>query len=332
MDDRQIAKLLEKYLDGSSSDEEKQLVDGWYLRQEGRDDAFEALPEHKRQQLKDEVLSKVLQQISGEEVRVPRRLLSGIWFKVAASILLLLSLNIGYNLYFKTNEPLQLEQQTTIANQSKKMIRQLLPDGSMVWLNPNANISFPKHFSGKTREIKINGEVFFEVTKDREKPFIVHSARLVTKVWGTSFRVSDEADKSIATVTVATGKVSVSSRTAKSGGTTPVQEVMLLPRDQATLSSGGHLLAKKSNADVAELKKYERLTLKFENTTLQNIIVMLNQNFSVKMEVTDKTLGSRVMDADLTELNLPEVLEVLKASMNLDYELNGDAILLKAAK
>src|SRR5205085_12413149 len=84
-----------------------------------------------------------------------------------------------------------------------------LPDGSQAFLNSVSKITYPKNFTGTTREVKIEGEVYFNVTHDAGKPFVVQAQNSKTRVLGTTFNVKSIPGKET-TVTLVTGKVNVS--------------------------------------------------------------------------------------------------------------------------
>ncbi len=78
-----------------------------------------------------------------------------------------------------------------------------LPDGSMVWLNAASSLSFPVNFTGKQRKVSITGEAYFEIKKNRNKPFIVQAGRQEVEVLGTEFNVNSYQPESISTSLVA---------------------------------------------------------------------------------------------------------------------------------
>ena len=86
-----------------------------------------------------------------------------------------------------------------------------LSDGSSVILQPNSKLSYPKIFTGNERKVYLSGEGFFEISKNRKKPFFVYANEIVTKVVGTSFRVKAYPDQPDVEVIVRTGKVKVKS-------------------------------------------------------------------------------------------------------------------------
>ena len=87
-----------------------------------------------------------------------------------------------------------------------------LPDGSVVALNSNSKLVFPKQFNGDTREVTIEGEAFFDVKPNPEKPFIINAGKAQIKVVGTSFNVSAYPETETLEVVVKTGKVQVISK------------------------------------------------------------------------------------------------------------------------
>lgn len=173
------------------------------------------------------------------------------------------------------------------------------------------------------------GSCFFEVTKNPNRPFIITSEHIVTKVWGTSFRVLDGKDIKNAKVTVVSGKVSVSKKGEAVQAKLTAGEVLLYPKEEAVLTDNDTQLITNRQANLSDLKLYDHIDLSFEKAKLTEIVAVLNRKFDTNIKISNKELDNSVMTADLTNLNLPEVLEVLKAAMKLNYEISGDLIILK---
>jgi transmembrane sensor len=90
-------------------------------------------------------------------------------------------------------------------------LRLRLSDGSLVWLNSGSSLSFPQQFSSKskTREVNVIGEAYFEISKNKQKPFIVHTPSVIVKVLGTHFNISSYANDSKSETTLMEGQVQV---------------------------------------------------------------------------------------------------------------------------
>lgn len=124
------------------------------------------------------------------------------WYFSAASVVLL-SL-IGY-LYYKKSSGSSLEVATLVGEH--KNFR--LSDGSTIRLGPKSIFSYPREFTGSTREVHLEGEAFFDVFPDHTRPFIVSSGKVKTRVVGTSFLVQTFRNAEALEVTVVSGKVKV---------------------------------------------------------------------------------------------------------------------------
>ncbi len=149
-------------------------------------------------------------------------------WKIAASLLFLLA-STSLIISFWPSEPtLVWREHTTGVGERMEIV---LPDSSMVWLNANSRLRYPEKFSGGTRPLMLEGEAFFQVVPNLDKPFIVTTAQVHTQVLGTSFNVNAYDDEH-PIVTVAEGKVKVYSGT---------QFIHLVRNQQVTYYEEGRL-------------------------------------------------------------------------------------------
>lgn len=123
-----------------------------------------------------------------------------------------------------------------------------LPDGTKVWLNADSKISFAQQFVKKTREVYLEGEAYFEVAKDRLKPFIVKSKTQQVEVLGTHFNVSNYENEGSVKTTLVEGSVHVQ----QTGATK--NEVILKPNQQATNNTKGLIVSLVDTKDVLDWK------------------------------------------------------------------------------
>ena len=121
---------------------------------------------------------------------------------------------MSYHMLTSASENILIEQK----NATSKPIAINLPDGSQIMLEPNSSISYPKDFNAKKdREIYLSGQAFFNVQKNKARPFLVYSNELVTMVLGTSFTIKAFENTQQVEVEVKTGKVSVFKRNSENG-------------------------------------------------------------------------------------------------------------------
>ena len=201
-----------------------------------------------------------------------------------------------------------------------KMVLVNLPDSSKIWLNSGSEIRFLNHFKdGKTRNVILNGEAYFDVSHDADHPFVVKSGELTTTVYGTSFNVraySNEAEMSVA---VNSGKVGVMSATDT--GTV----VMLLPNDKLVYAG------RKFTKTVVEIEADGWINgdLIFDQTPLAEVFTTISRKFDVHIEADIAQYQDCRLTASFHNQPLPAVLKTLKLAMNIQSTQKGQTIYLK---
>ncbi|MDT3401618.1 FecR family protein [Mucilaginibacter terrae] len=336
MTNEQLAELMEKYRKGTCTPEEAAILNQWYASYQNKPDMLNTLSAAEREQIQLRMYKKISSRITITNESKTRKRIIPLWLKVGVAAAL-----TGFVLLFVWNRQtanhnttaIVSENWANISNNGKNIIKQDLPDGSSVWLKPGSRLSYPKAFAKASRNVKMQGEAFFEVAKNPQCPFIIESKHIITKVWGTSFSVLDNYNMQKATVTVLTGKVSVSktgSEAHLAGAKLLASEVVLHPKQQVVYSEADNSFFANRNADMGTMNLWKHIDLSFKNEKLTGIALVLNQKFGVQIKIEGEKLKNSSMTADLTGLNLPEVLEVLKTSMNINYEIaEDDLIILK---
>ncbi len=334
MTSQQLAELMERYQQGTCTPEEAAILEQWYSSYESKADILDSLPAADRDRLQQRMYDNIADKAGIREQDRPRTKVISLWFKIAVAAVL-----TGMVIFFAWNKRSLEPQHTTtdswanVVNSGSGIIKHNLHDGSTVWLKPGSSLRYDKAFKATSRDVAMNGVCFFEVTKNPQRPFIIVSKHIVTKVWGTSFRVRDAADASKATVTVMTGKVSVSktgSEAHKAGAKLLKNEVMLLPDQQATYSTTRNELTANRHVDMSDMALWKHTDLSFTDQSVAQIAKVLSQRFDVDITIEGEQLKKASMTADLNGLNLPEVLDVLKTSMRIDHAvITNDRIILR---
>jgi len=340
----QLSQLLDKYLKGQCSPEEIAVINQWYDKYHDRPDIIDNLEEDQQLLLKDRMLARILSNTESEVLssegdvvlKNTTPFFQSWWFRAAAVLLIV----IGAKLFIldpvmHKEVAVQVALNNEVYNRSKNIMKQVLEDGTVVWLSPNSKLTFPKKFALNARNVSMTGDCFFEVSKNPNRPFIIKSAHLVTKVWGTSFSVLDDEKAKEAFVKVLTGKVSVSRKGSegdKAGAQLNAREIMLQPDQKAIFTKNNNLLVAERKADMTDMGVWKQVNLSFDDDKLSDIVKQLGSKFNVDVRIEDISLNNKQMTADLDGLNLAEVLEVLKASMNLNYEISGKTISLYSTK
>jgi ferric-dicitrate binding protein FerR (iron transport regulator) len=235
------------------------------------------------------------------------------WFwKVAASVLVLIGFGLVFQLWNKKEE--NWNQVSSL--QEKKLV--ILPDSTKVWLNRNSILQFAD-FEGEMRQVKLEGEAFFEVVKNPEKPFQIKGRQSLTEVLGTSFRlISLPSGKD--RVEVAAGLVAFSN--LKNG----YGKVYLKPGKCAEIQADGKLVETIISDPNFVALKTERLV--FENTPLPKVCQQLESYFGKPVHIKNEALGQCRFTGSFEKPGLDEVLEVLRFSADLQISTKDSAIFL----
>ncbi len=192
-----------------------------------------------------------------------------------------------------------------------------LSDGTRVWLNADSKLEYPVSFSS-IRNVKLEGEAYFEVAHDKHSPFVVYSRNIKVQVLGTKFNVNSY-DPEHVFVTLAEGKVSVSSL---------YESKILLPGDQAEISTTQALSdVKKVNVNI--YTSWVTGTFEFNDTPMEDIVTQLSLWYNVNITFASPELKQTTFTgAILKSKSLGYALELIQRVSNINFEKKGDVIVV----
>jgi transmembrane sensor len=337
-------ELLEKYLNKSCTDREIALVKEWYRSFEYEHDYVSDVGAAEEHDIEERIYASIIHnigidpQIAEQEDAEPqieerRRLKTTTWY-IAAAVAAVLLVAMFLVIHQQSQvTPIEIAdkviEQVDITNGSNQVYKTTLPDNSLVWLNPGATLKYPRVFGAKARMVSMSGECFFEVTKNHARPFIISSRSIITKVWGTRFLVRDNLRSNSADVSVMTGKVSVSVKHNDDeigSATLEKGELMVYPHQKAIYLVDKHILKSANTINEPALQMWNQVNLSFDNR-LEEIIPVLNSKFHVHIKVINGRLNQFIIHADFNGFNLPDVLQALKKSINVNYEIKENNLI-----
>lgn len=320
-----LNELAQKFLNGTATDEEKRLLHKWY------DAQYQVAPEPESilvpdQKTAEELKSRMRANLKDMRQSVPERksdpfgLIKRLtaWSSVAAALV------IGFFLWI--NKPVITENNLVSVNAPLgKTLKIKLPDGSHVWLNAGSSLTYPETFSSKTREVNlIEGQAFFDVVHQSQRPFVVHARSLDITVLGTSFDVKAYRNDSDIKVSVKTGKVGV---TLPDKPDQPA--LMLLPEEQVTVPE------KLAEIQITEISKpaiapWKDNRLVFEDAFLSEVFRVLERKYNQHIVVEKESLSSEKISLTLDNQPINDVLKVLSFSKKFNYsQLNDSTIVIR---
>lgn len=196
-----------------------------------------------------------------------------------------------------------------------------LSDGTKVWLNSETTIKFPVVFSSNSREVYLlNGEAFFDVTENKNSPFIVHTSKMDVNVLGTSFNVRAYSDEKELITTLVTGKVLIRESDSKA-------EYNITPNEQASLTGSGMNIRK---VDVNRYIAWKNGRIFFEANTLEEIFNDLGRWYDIEVDFEDTEARYLRYSIDIERYdNLDEILEILELTQKVEFIIVEDTLKIR---
>jgi transmembrane sensor len=285
-------------------------------------------------ELKASIFDTLETRVSDEQQQVRK----WIGFVAAASIVAVLCLwnwNVALNSSKSSLPQAQMsiaEKTVDVYNDSPtpKLIE--LPDGSSVLLKKGSHISYQNPFDLPKREVYLCGEAFFEIVKNQNCPFYVHTPHLITKVLGTSFNVCAFDSEKETSVTVKTGKVSVYKNAGNQAGHKVLEDngLILIPNQKAILSRNNIMLYTENieQSTVHYRNEIEDMTFNYEETSLQDICQQLEQAYHVQIDYDKTKIGDCPITANLTGVSFHEKLNLICKALQATYQLTDQRVVI----
>lgn len=196
----------------------------------------------------------------------------------------------------------------------------MLPDSSQVWLNRESKLIYDPDFDGTERLVQLEGEAFFEVRKNPERPFLIQANNTQTKVLGTSFNLRAYLHEPTVELVVATGKVSFSSINGSS-------EAIVRAGDAATLERESAAIVQYSNPNE-NAWSWRSGRLKFEGQDLQSVLRDLERYYGVELQLQNPAIANCRFTGSFDQAELEGVLQVLAATLQLEYRKQDNQTLI----
>jgi ferric-dicitrate binding protein FerR (iron transport regulator) len=199
----------------------------------------------------------------------------------------------------------------------------LLSDGSSIILKPGSDLQYPRVFQPAFREVILNGEGFFEISKDAQRPFLVYTDKVVTKVLGTSFTIrAFEKEKDIL-VQVKTGKVSVFTRDEENNESEALKDdvLLLVPNQQAVYNREEEKLVKSLVDEPAILNATKAQQFNFQDVPLKEVFTTLEQAYGVDIIYDEELMSECFLNVSLDDMPLYDKMRVICKTMEARYEV-----------
>jgi hypothetical protein len=336
--------LLSRYLKGETTPEEAAMVDEWYSSLNKGPDDVSLLDPLELNFVKDKVFDRITSTIQIPSKQTPlrshksKKLFLTTPFKLAAAVTAIAVIGLGAILFInqKGLPSLQRKYISLLSSGVKKTInntqgvrRVMMEDGTIITLKPNSSIEYPDTFADNERKIVLKGEAFFDVSKDKNRPFIISTSEVRVKVLGTSFNIVAYEGAKEVSVAVKTGKVSVAK--SKAVVAAEPEEVILTPNQEVVYNTTEELFLKKLVAEPALI--LERPTLfetQYDGAPVVKILSVLEQNYGINIQYDEEVLSNCILTTSMAEEGLYERIQIICRAIGAEYEINNASIIIKS--
>lgn len=239
---------------------------------------------------------------------------------VAASVLVLAGAFWLYKakLSNKPTDNLAMAEKHTAPGEKKKIN---LPDGTAVTLNVSSSLRIANSFGDDKREVYLDGEAFFDVKRDPQKPFIVHTGKIATQVLGTHFNVSAYQNDSNITVSLVQGKVQVDMNNDLS------KRIILDPGKQMTYSKTDHQ-AHVSDFMTEDITGWKENKLVFNYDSWSDAAKKLSRWYGIPVQLKDSTLLRCKLKGTFDNIPLTKVMEQIKIVADVSWQMQGNKMII----
>lgn len=303
--------ILYKFFEGNASFEEEAAVKQW----------MEESAENRRAFLKERKLFDAMLLLGNEKVikagkkrfSIHLSSLRTELIKIAAVVAITLG---GCYFYYQSTLEKELMAMQTITVPAGQRINITLIDGTNVWLNARTSLSYPLKFGKKNRQVILDGEAYFDVAKDKGKPFIVQTDKYNVEVLGTKFDVDAYSETGEFETTLMSGSVRVASATDST------QRITLQPHNKVYLRDGQlHV----SPVDDYNPYRWKEGLICFKNETFTSIMKEFEKYYGLTIQVKNKHVLKYVYTGKFRQTDgIDYALRVLQKDINFTYQRDDE--------
>jgi transmembrane sensor len=258
------------------------------------------------------------------------------WWSAAASMVL--ALGFGWKVWqsSKGAKPFTYSQYVgntlvplrELSNTTDKTMKIILSDGSIVELAPGGKVSYGQPFvKDKKREIYLQGEAFFKVTKDVQNPFLVYANGLLTRVVGTCFLVKTTGEH--VKVLVRSGRVSVTPMKDIGNQKKRNTELLLTPNQQAIFSATDNLISKSITEVPVYLSESGVLPdFNFENQPISKVFATLEKVYGIPLIYDNAVLNTCYLRVKLTDEPFFTKLDIICQTIGASYRVSDGLVII----
>ncbi|MDN3588527.1 FecR domain-containing protein [Pedobacter aquatilis] len=330
MEEKEIYLLITRYLQKQTTTEENEVLADWITDSAKNEQTFEEIKltwqytVFSKTEESADALTRLKSRIKlhEEENIAIKKLNPFMWKMVAASLAAIFIVSFGLYYFLKPSHAAKTEI-LMVSTRSGEMKNITLTDGTKISVGPKSILRYPAVSVGNERNLELDGEAYFEVSKNPHKPFRVKTADLIVKVLGTHFNVNAKKNQKVTTVSLLEGKVEVNLNGDK-------DDAYLLKPGQELSFDRSSLRMFQRSLDSVNVLGWMTKTLTFSNEKLSDAAVKIENMYGVKIIFADQATADTRIYAQFKGDKLEDVLTIICAPGNLEYRKQGNKIYINA--
>ncbi|WP_158622643.1 FecR family protein [Pedobacter sp. KBW06] len=319
--EKELKAALRNYLKEETDVALRNAVDSWY---HSIGSTAEEAPLLSDPDSKAELAENIRFYLAGQIHPAKKSWFNPTYLKYAAAVLLMLSTGVlGYT--YLSQQRQASKKEIALFSDLHKQKELLLPDGSKVLLNVGTELILSKDFGESQRRVSLRGEAFFEVAKDKNRPFIIQSGDLSTRVLGTSFNINAYPDMDKIKIAVLTGKVMVAKNIA--GREKTIAPGMTKGSTLSFYKATGKTELKTEDTALFSFWKDNKLYI--DNSTISEIASQLERYYHLKVVFNTKTDRGLRYTIKFNKEPANRVMEILSILTKRKFSYQTNQITIK---
>ena len=317
MSKKELTNLIDKYLQGISTEDEKDLIDAFYHRIQDQEPGWESWSAEEKRQIKRALDARMRSKFKSQNKLISIR-------RWAAVIVMLV---VAGGIVYK-NWPQKDQQIAVLPDMASEVVSTgedkertvLLSDGSYVHLSENSRLTFPKDFEGQTRKVFLSGKALFDVESDSDRPFLVQCGTVITEVLGTTFSVRARSEESEVYVSVTEGQVRVREES---------QEIRVLSRDEELTYDTNTKSVVLKEPEVINHEEQPPIEFKLVEVTMEEAARFIEKRWDYEIEFENEEIRDcKVVASFFEHDSLEDVVSTLCGINNALYRLEQEKVVI----
>lgn len=324
MQKEECIEIFERYIQNLASDEEIRRLSNWIKSNQDISLWLEKQIMATSSTIDSEVQLRMLRNIEIESnysqvvnKQSNRRFELNRWMRVAAILILPIFTATTVYFYMSRNESLMSPLIVAVEKGQKANIT--LPDGSKAWLNSESKLTYSSDFNIEKRELQLEGEAYFEVFHNPQKPFVVKCSDMSVEALGTSFVVKAYLDDNLTSSILMKGKIRV---------TTPDGNTILEPNNRVVYDKSTHKMTQSGVSNAINYTGWINNELRFENESLSEIAKSIERIYNVEIIFATENIKNQRYTGTVNNNNLLSILNTITLSSPISFQIDKQQVTL----